>query len=269
MLGEALNQHPGILCFRELFHIHEKSIQFNRPGYRRLETNLDLLALRKSDPYRFLKQKIWSRHPKETRAVGFKMIFTQGRVAGDHWWTAPPYDRWWRESGPPPSWGDARHNLWEQLEQDSSLHVIHLKRKNTLKVLVSMEEARSTQAWGDGAAGGFRGKDAAPVTLSPEHCLEDFQAADRFNEELRQRFSHHPYLETTYEQLTGPEASQAWEQLQDFLNVSRSDLTPVTRALNQKPLQERVKNFEQLETFFRGTPYEGFFANDHPSSKPC
>jgi DNA invertase Pin-like site-specific DNA recombinase len=118
VLAQALNSGPDIVCFRELFNLKRNEIDYSVDGYD--EENAEDLALRERDPVRFLQERIFCRHPDKVGAVGFKFHYV-------HFWAYP--------------------DLWEALTEDTDLRVLHLRRRNLLRMLLSTKIAKSTGVW--------------------------------------------------------------------------------------------------------------------------
>lgn len=118
VLAQALNSSPDIICFREVFNYTLHAIDYSVAGYD--NGSAEDLALRARDPIGFLRERIFCRHPDEVRAVGFKFHYL-------HFWGFP--------------------GLWEALAEDQQLRVLHLKRLNLLRMLLSLRIAESTGVW--------------------------------------------------------------------------------------------------------------------------
>ncbi|MCH7837949.1 MAG: hypothetical protein IIC26_05510 [Chloroflexi bacterium] len=113
MLAQALNSSRDIVCFREVFNYLFDFVQFEVDGYD--NSSARDLALREEHPLRFLDERIFGRHPEEIRAVGFKYHYEQG----------------WAYRG-----------LRERLVEDTEIRMVHLKRRNLLRMLLSRKIAK-------------------------------------------------------------------------------------------------------------------------------
>ena len=117
-LASSLRSRKNIITYGELFS--EKShdrrdIQWDTPGYTATE---EALMLRDSDPVAFLESMVFKKMPTYVEAVGFKLFYHH---ADENWECVWPY-------------------LKEQ-----NLKVLHLKRRNYLKVRLSMSVAMRTR----------------------------------------------------------------------------------------------------------------------------
>ena len=262
VLASYLNSSEQIVCFRELFNwLAKEYIDFNVDGYDRFSA--EDRALRDSDYKRFLQQRIFRPQPQGGRAVGVKM----------------PYDHVWGYPG-----------LLNWLAQDTELRVLHLKRRNQLRMLVSYKIALATGVWLDdkkvslstklkpanaprairrprrSAARLWRflrprnpwQKRREPLTLSAEECRAFFEKIEHDEAVYIERFHGHPQLELYYEELLD-RRTELLAQVQSFLDVEPRRLTVTMRRQNPEPLRELLANYDELYEAFQGTPYAAFF----------
>lgn len=263
MLTSYLGSHPDVRMFFELFHRYPRSIPFNAPGYRKRGNDAAVVERRNTDPVRFLEHDVFTRQPRHVDAVGFKLLYTQGR-AGSPWWYGPEFDRWWAhlDRSSEPNWSEARSDLWAHLQADRDLAVIHLTRRNPLHKAVSAELAKHTGRWGVGATGGAAaGPVSATVRLNMDHCLQDFEADRRMQEETDAFFEGHDVLHLTYETLVAdPDAEM--DRAQRFLGLRVRPLHTRTRKLRERSLPEVIENYDEVAAALRGTPWEHCLADE-------
>jgi hypothetical protein len=262
MLAASLNSSPNIICFRELFNPIMKGIGFYVDGYD--NSSAQDRELRDRDLREFLRQRIFCPHPNEIRAVGFKM----------------PHGHFeWFPS------------LLEWLIEDKDLHVLHLTRRNLLRMLVSLRIAQRTGGWSEDKKTTllrkFRPSNApraarhplvainrlrrfiwpkepawkalrTPLTLSEEECRDFFAQAERDSAYYDDRFREHPRLNLHYEDLQRNRAD-AFNQAQSFLGLKPRSLSVTTRRQNPEPLRELIANYDELYAAFKGTKEAAFF----------
>jgi len=120
VLAHALNSHPRVLCFREVFNwLHGDSyVDFSVDRYD--NNSADDGRLRRADPIAFLEKRIFCRHPQITSAVGFKLAY----VHCDAQWGFPA--------------------VLGYLVADRRIRVSHVQRHNILKSLASEKLAEIT-----------------------------------------------------------------------------------------------------------------------------
>ena len=274
LLQQALNSHSEIVCFREIFNIGVLRPEVG-PNYIDYEVegwdpeNAADIALRKADPAAFLKQRIFTAHRQQIRAVGFKFHY-------DHFWFHP--------------------DLLPALTDDPALKVIHLRRVNQLRMFVSLKLAELTGEWQRYDDAKLRQKTLsqrltpsklaravahptasiarvrrllAPVregptrvkpalTISPEECAEYFARASHQIEHFRGLFAGHPTAPLTYEDMVSDPQGEL-RRIQEFLGVAPEDPSWTSRRQNPEPLRELVANYDELRAAFAGTAEAGFF----------
>jgi hypothetical protein len=262
MLASSLNTSPSITCFREIFNILGRSIDFNVEGYDRHDASDR--ALRDSDFDTFLRTRIFCAHPPQVRAVGFKMT----------------YHHFFGFDG-----------LREWLIEQRAVRVIHLRRHNLLRSLVSEKIAMMTQAWLEAETGSLASKlrpstllraarhplryaarlraalrpreppskaRSSSVAIPPEECIAYFRNIQWQAARYDELFQEHPKLTVHYEDLL-QRREATFNQVQSFLSIDPTTLGIATRRQNPEPLHELLANYDELHAAFEGTPYAAFF----------
>ena len=180
-----------------------------------------------------LNSNIFKHYDKSIRAVGFK-IFYQHPV--------------WDQSG----------NVWTCLQNMDDLKVIHLKRTNILRTLVSRKIASKTDVWKEANASGRSDTFDRKVSLSKEECEESFDKTRSWETEGDTRFSNNALLQISYEDLSNDYQNQM-QRVQIFLDVTPIELQPQTQRQNPESLRELIINYDELKKTFAGSPWQDFF----------
>jgi hypothetical protein len=262
MFAASFNSSPDIICFRELFNPIMDGIGFYVDGYD--NSSAEDRALRDRDFKRFLEARIFCEYPREIRAVGFKM----------------PYGhfRWFPD-------------LLDWLVEHTEIRVVHLERRNLLRMLVSLRIAQKTGGWSEDRkvtlASKFRPANVpgaarhplraanrlrrfifpkepawkalrAPVTLSEGECGDFFAEIERDSAHYGHLFREHSRLTLFYEELV-KERKRAFNQAQSFLGVKPRRLGIITRRQNPEPLRELIANHDELYEGFKDTAEAAFF----------
>lgn len=229
MLRHLLNSHPDICCHGEVMAGGIRSFvglqdRPNLPLVSKLE------SLLKADPVGFMRDFVL--YPGGMKAVGFKIKYEELVL---------------------PAFAAIR----SELEQDTELRVIHLRRENRLKRVISKITATRINKV-------FNVLDPSekPVqtrfALDPMECEEDFSQTAAREAEFAQAFGSHPLCEVTYEELVRPE-SGAKQRVQEFLGVQPVALETATVKINSDRVDDMVDNLEALRAHFAGTPWAKFF----------
>lgn len=187
-------------------------------------------------PARGILQRLWRDEPG-IHAAGFPLHLSHGRGGR--------------------AWGD----VWPLLSADQSLTSVHLYRKNLLEQLTSHTLALRTGNWMEETEPDIPPRDRGEITLTLDaaYCRDWFAStAEAVHAQQR---SMPDALTISYEDLA--------ENLESTLAVVFQQLcvTPVgvqPKIRKQgKPVEQTLKNFEQLRDTFADTPWRSFFDETH------
>lgn len=180
----------------------------------------------------YFDTQVFNTRPSSIRAVGFKIFYHH------------------------PAW-DASGAVWRYLEGLDDLHVIHLRRENLLRSLVSKKIAQKTDVWKQSGQTG-----EAPdkrVAIPPAECLEYFETTQRHEAEGDARFAGKPLLPMSYESLTG-RFDDEMRRIQEFLHVDPMALPVKTARQNPEALDELLLNYDEIRQALAGTRWESYLA---------
>ena len=277
MLVDGLNSHPQIVCFREILNYLQDSVDYGVAGYD--DHDPDWFAARKSDPARFLRERIFSGHAAGVRAAGFKLHYA-------HIW------------GFEPEYEGLFQRVLDALTRDVDLRVVHLQRRNQLRSLLSLRLAQASGIWMEGRTDGeraplthsaprtgarslaqrladrLRGVESPPepgapppsaarpeaIKLDVADCAAHFARVDAEIARFNALFDGHKMLMTSYEELVA--SPRAHDDVQRFLGVEPQPLTVALRRQNPQPLSQLIANFDELKRAFSDTPYRAFFRDE-------
>lgn len=239
ILGEArsgsnflrgmLNSHPHVVAFGEIFRFYD-NIGWEITDFEEYRQTRRLISLMQRDPIRFLERRVFEKFPPAIDAVGFKLFYYHARE-------------------------DSRKVIWDYLKERTDIRIIHLKRKNSLRVLLSRKKAHMTDQWTDVAG---TGKDTLSMPLSYEESLEQFTWIRDMWKLHDHLFRKHAKMDLVYEDLTSHRDRET-RRVQEFLGVSPKRLLPGTHKQAQQPLSEAITNYARLKNEFKGTRWAGFF----------
>jgi LPS sulfotransferase NodH len=274
LLVDALNSHPQIVCFREVLNYVQDFVDYGVPGYD--DRDAEWFAVRKANPARFLRERIFSGHAETVRAAGFKLHYAH------IWGFEPQY-----------------HGLFERvldaLTRDTALRVVHLQRRNLLRSLLSLRLAQATGIWMEGRADGGRApltrqtsrslaqrladrlrgieppvepEEALPtppgpaesIALDAADCAAHFARVEAEVARFNKLFAGHDMFTLSYEDLVS--SPRAHGDVQRFLGVEQEPLTVALRRQHPQPMSQLISNFDELRRAFAGTPYRSFFRED-------
>jgi len=147
--------------------------------------------------------------------------------------------------------------LRDEIVNDRDFRIIHLRRENLLRRYLSHYIANRVT----GVTWVVRSQaipEVQPVVLDPHDCQKDFETVLGREKEFAELFAEHPGFSISYEEMIAPDAEKI-QSLLDFIGVSRRELTTTTRKLGGDDLRQVIANFEELRTYFAGSPYSKFF----------
>jgi LPS sulfotransferase NodH len=231
-LRGLLNSHSQIVVFGELFRFCD-SIGWEFCDYDSHWQLPRMLRMMQSDPLRFLERYVFVRFPRTVRAVGFKLFYYHAQ--------------------------DKRRILWDYLEKDKNVHIIHLRRENTLRMILSEKIAFQTNRWTN-TTGDRDSK--LRVWIDIAECKERFETENMMAKKLRKMFRKHPYLDLTYELLCADYESPL-HNIQNFLGVEHQRPIPGTYKQSTQTLSEAIINYAELKRAFQGSQWAHFFDEGH------
>jgi len=177
--------------------------------------------------------KLFKPYPSRIKAVGFKIFYYH----------------------PLHTDGTA---LWNELIRMKNLHVIHLKRRNILRTLISRKIAEKKDRWAS-----FDTEDPAKVamksvTFEASELEEKFEQTRQWEEEGDRMFRSHPLLTLYYEDLAeSPE--ETFKKITDFLRLEYQPPKTYFQKQNPEKTSDLLANYAELKQSFEGTPWSCFF----------
>lgn len=140
-------------------------------------------------------------------------------------------------------------DLWSLLEQDQELAVISLRRQNLLRRYLSVQLMKNQD---------LAGNPPAPMHFDKELLIRDFEKQEAKIAEFDLRFSDHPLITVTYEDLCD-RYTETMVRIQSFLNLTPANLQPGTKKRANPPLAKIVTNYTELKREFADTKWFSFF----------
>lgn len=147
--------------------------------------------------------------------------------------------------------------LMDDLAGDEDIRVIHLKRRNILRTLLSRKIAGMKNVW---AATSTARLDVGgkAVSFTVDELTEGFRRTRAWEVAADRRFAAHALLPVYYEDLVrDPDGSLA--AVLDFLGLPHSALATDMRKQNPESLADLVTNYAELKAAFAGSEWEAFF----------
>lgn len=228
-LRGLLNSHSQVMAFGELFREMD-SIGWDMPAYDQFMQSRHLRRQARNDPVGFLEKAVFKSFPKRIKAVGFKLFYYHAQE-------------------------ESRSHVWKFLRDQKDLLILHLKRNNTLKVMLSLKKAFKTNSWTNTLG---TEEEKTHISLDYEECLESFEWAQNVKKRYDEYFREHPKIDVVYEELVRDMPGEL-TRIQQFLGIDRQTCTPATSKQANQPLSEAISNYFELKAKFRGSQWEQFF----------
>jgi LPS sulfotransferase NodH len=243
LVQSALNSSAEITCFGEIFNQQLDDIDYRTEGYETTEADVNLRA---ADPGEFLRTRIFIEQARPVRATGFKFHY-------DHLWGFP--------------------GLVNVLKEDRALSVVHLRRLNVLRTMVSAKIAEETGVYvqSAGTRSGLVAKAArlfrrvrprpqvrrSKIVVRPEDFRQAVIESDLTARHWAEIFEGHKILKLNYEDLV-PDPRPEFDRIQSFLGVAPVTLGIMTARQNAGPIEELISNYDELRDAFQDTEYETY-----------
>lgn len=178
-------------------------------------------------------KSLFRKYPKRIKYVGFKLFYHH------------------------PLKGDKE--VWDLIERDRSIVIIHLIRKNILGSLVSKKIGIRTKQWTEN----INSKESIElenkkVELSLEECESYFEQIKAYQEKTDRMFSNHRLIPLTYEDLAEDRRTVINGIYREFgLNGFERDSE--LKKQNPEGLEDLILNYRELENHFNGSKWEIYF----------
>ncbi len=225
-----LRGHPGVVCHSEVFF--PKRIYWGNAAYALREDDPRLLRQRGESPAEFLEEAVFRPYAPRVRAVGFKLMYTHAEK--EHLFPG----------------------LRAHLIEDPSLRFIHLRRRNLLRMFVSLRVAGRTGAMSSTSKSDARRRlDAVPaIEFTVGECREHFERITAFWRKWEERAG----LTLDYEDLSRDPQGTVGAAF-DFLGLPRREVESPLVKQTTRELSALVANYEEIEAAFRDTEWGRFF----------
>lgn len=150
---------------------------------------------------------------------------------------------------------------WQQIGEIPGLKVIHLKRKNRLRMIVSMKVAFKTSQWG--ITDESQRIDAAQKQVYLDYdflCnkFEDIESSENTTEKL---FKPTQIANVFYQDLVHQHENTI-SSLFDFLDLPAFTVSTEKirhKKQNPEPLSQLIQNYDELKAKFANTPWASYF----------
>jgi LPS sulfotransferase NodH len=183
--------------------------------------------------YNEILSEVFSPQPYSVKAVGFKIFYYH------------PLD-------------DNSGGIWDYLINQKNLRVIHLKRRNILRTLISRKIAEIQDVWTITDPASPNNNKQKSVSFTVNELERMFIQTREWETRGDKMFRDHKLLTIYYEDMIAyPEDN--FRRLADLFAVPYT--SPKTNLVKQNPekISDLLINFEELKSAFVGTEWQEFF----------
>ena len=153
--------------------------------------------------------------------------------------------------------------MWARLRDDKALRIIHLKRENKLRMLLSLRRSYRSDLWDrtDRKKSANAESRPSPITITVEDCLEAFSKTAQWEVAHEAYFQNHKLMSLTYEELCSDPPREITRVL-DFLAIADNTYeTPIDIHLDNTPLHESIQNYSALKERFEESEWSEYFVD--------
>jgi hypothetical protein len=153
---------------------------------------------------------------------------------------------------------DGVGHFHDSLASVKDLSVIHLKRQNILRTLISHKIALSNGVWKQESSIKKEPPRDKRVKFTVAELQEQFQRTRQWEANADARFKTKPLLNIFYEDLVQHRAA-TFTQISAFLNITDIEVQSQLLKQNPEPISALVENYTFLKAAFSSTKWHSFF----------
>ncbi len=150
-------------------------------------------------------------------------------------------------------------SVWDLLVADKRIKVIHLKRNNLLRTVLSGKIALKTKVWTNKRAARKVKLEDKKLSLNVDECIQEFQKIKEWESKIDNMFSKHPKLVISYEELVAK--PDTLNEVLDFLGIEQKELKSGYKKQNKEPLNELIENYHEFSSKLSDTEWSYLLEN--------
>lgn len=149
--------------------------------------------------------------------------------------------------------------VWNLVENDKSIIIIHLIRKNVLRSLVSKKIGLKTKKWTENInSEEFIDLKNKKIKLTSEECEKYFTEIKGYQEEIDRNFSNHKLIPLSYEDLAKDSRTVIKGIYREF-GLDDFERDSELKKQNPESLEDLIINYHELKDYFNGSKWEIYF----------
>jgi len=173
--------------------------------------------------------RIFSSKPKKIEKVGFKLMYYH-------------------------DWEIKQNSVWDILQRNLGVKVIHLQRLNLLRCLISRELAFQTNAFHSNVDIRTKSSLIKPqIYIDPEKVIKNLELTKLSKKRALTLLKHHQMIELYYEDFTM--YPNKLDKVLKFLNLSKVELKATLKKLNPEPVDQLISNYKEISERLKNTDW--------------
>lgn len=144
-------------------------------------------------------------------------------------------------------------DIWNILQSDKSIKIIHLIRENRIRVYVSLMVANKTGKWRN-KSGKAKSIEDKRISLDADEFIKWAEQKEKYETDTRKKFKDHPFFEVSYENLVRNRET-VFDNLLTFLGVSKMKLHSALRKQNSEKLEDLIVNYDEFKQVILKSKY--------------
>jgi LPS sulfotransferase NodH len=228
LLLNQLQFHQNIRMFYEVFSQDQSPKEFW--DYINYDIQ-NIRNIKQNDPIKFIETFVFREMPLNVQAVGFKLFYYHAQEA-------------------------KTQEIWQYLQANQELKIIHLVRKNLLQTYISQQIALTTNSWY--LKSGKQVKNNPAIALDYEQTRKAFEETKKLEADNDTFFQNHQVIKVFHEDLVKDNIA-GMAKIQNFLNVKTTPVSISTQKRSPQSLQQVIQNYSELKANFKESPYTSFF----------
>lgn len=148
--------------------------------------------------------------------------------------------------------------IWDLIENDHSIKIIHLKRNNLLKSYTSLQIAYKSDVWAKKNDNQNILLEDKRVHINITECFNYFKETEKSIQNVKKKFVKHNYTEITYEDFILDKQNQM-DKLFKWLNLPSFKVSSNLKKQNKEPLKDLIINYKELAIALNKAGYSNFY----------
>lgn len=151
--------------------------------------------------------------------------------------------------------------VWDYIKADPNIKIIHLKRINMLRTIVSKKIADKTKVWKQKTnENGILKKDKL-VELSFNECIDEFNQMRKWERDAEIALEKNDIIQINYEDLV-ENKENTMKRIFEFLNIPYYAVDSNFQKQNDEPLKDLIVNYDELCHLLNKTEWSYMIENE-------